>query len=205
MIADSVLAVLRDACEFSKPLVAGSWSAGNGDLGVGNLHRRSLLDGVGIPWAAWLAREGILVDQQILEPVLDLRHGRVLGSRSHLCNLNRPLLNRTNRARAGLLILNRSLLGRRSGNWGRNRSWVIDNGDLETQLQLRLGGTVELLVDGCVCRVEDNERGRAVGVAFEDGLGGGGDGEEESELLDCLLLALDHNHRECNGNNVRLV
>ena len=47
--------------------------------------------------------------------------------------------------RAGLLVLDGSLLG--------CRGWMVDDGDLETKLELGLGCTIELLVDRGVCRV----------------------------------------------------
>lgn len=48
---------------------------------------------------------------------------------------------------------------------------MVDDGDLETELQLGLGGTVELLVDGGVGWIEDDEGCGAVGVTLEDSLG----------------------------------
>jgi hypothetical protein len=75
---------------------------------------------------------------------------------------------------AGLLVLNSSRLG--------DDGLLVGNGDLETELQLGLGGTVELFIDGGIGRVESNEGRGAVGVAFEDGIRRGRNLEQGTQL-----------------------
>lgn len=65
---------------------------------------------------------------------------------------------------------------------GRLLILLVDDGDLETKLELGLGRTVELLVDGSVVWVEGYEIRGTVGVTLKDGLGGGRDGEQEPQL-----------------------
>ena len=66
---------------------------------------------------------------------------------------------------AGELVLDGGRLG--------DDGLSVSDGDLQTQLQLGLGGTVELLVNGDVGRVEGDEGRGTVGVALEDSVRGG--------------------------------
>ena len=75
---------------------------------------------------------------------------------------------------ARLLVLDGSRL------WS-DRFLVLD-GDPETKLELGLCSTIELLIDGCVIRVENYEGCRAVGVAFVDCLRGRWECKEETKL-----------------------
>jgi hypothetical protein len=92
--------------------------------------------------------------------------------------------------RAGLLVLDGSRLG--------YDGLLVGDGDPETQLQLGLGGTVELLVDRGVGRVEGDEGRGAVRVAFEESLGRGRDGEQVSKLWRENRSAL-HPRRNASG------
>lgn len=53
---------------------------------------------------------------------------------------------------------------------GRLLILLVDDGDLETKLELSLGCTVELLVDRKVVWVEGYEISGTVGVTLKDGL-----------------------------------
>ena len=69
------------------------------------------------------------------------------------------------------------------GSWLWCDRLLVLNSDLETELELGLGRTVELLVDGGVAWVEDNECRSTIGVTFEDGFGGWWDRKEEAKLV----------------------
>lgn len=58
----------------------------------------------------------------------------------------------------------------------------VAEGDSELELLLRLGGTVELLPDGDVARVEDNVGGSRIGVAFKGCVGFRGDAKACADL-----------------------
>jgi hypothetical protein len=185
VVADSVLAFLGHTGKLSKPLVASSSSPSNGDFGAGwrsHLGRLLVLCVCGAAAGGaddrrrGLGAETRLVDKEVLEAILDLSNGsradsllRVdlldlfLDAGSIVSGLGNGglLLNRADWA--GLLVFDGSLL------WGGSR--VVDDSDLETELQLSLGGTVELLVHGGVGWVEDDEGCGAVGVTLEDSLG----------------------------------
>jgi hypothetical protein len=73
------------------------------------------------------------------------------------------------------------LVRNRGGLWS-NRLLIFD-GDLETKLELGLRSSIELLVDRCIVRIEDNEGCGTIGVTFEDSFGGRRDCKEESKLF----------------------
>jgi hypothetical protein len=185
VVADSVLAFLGHTSKLSKPLVASSSSASNGNFSAGwgsHLGRLLVLCVCGAAAGGaddrrrGLGAETRLVDKEVLEAILDLsnrsRANSLLGidlldlfldARSIVSGLSNRGLLLDGADWAGLLVLNGSLL------WGWGR--VVDDGDLETELQLGLGGAVELLVDRGVGWVEDDEGCGAVGVTLEDSLG----------------------------------
>jgi hypothetical protein len=185
VVADSILAFLGHTSELSEPLVTSSSSASNGNLGAGwgsQLRRLLVLCVCGAAARGaddrrrGLGAETRLVDKEVLEAILDLSNRSransllwidlldlFLDTRSIVSGLSNRSLLLDGADWAGLFVLDGSLL------WGWGR--VVDDGDLETELQLGLGGTVELLIDGGVGWVEDDEGCGAVGVTLEDSLG----------------------------------
>lgn len=59
---------------------------------------------------------------------------------------------------------------------------LVLGGNAELKLLLRLGSSIELLVDRDVVRVEDDICGSRVGVSLDDALGALGDAQDVSEL-----------------------
>lgn len=131
-------------------------------------------------------------DEQILESALKFCDGTCEGSlfgivdcrrslRSWGCGLNEGLSD-------GLTLDNWADWGRLlffvfNGSWLRCNRLLILDGHLETKLELCLRSTIELLVDGGIVCVEDDEGCGTVGIALEDGFGGGWDRKEESKLI----------------------
>jgi len=120
-------------------------------------------------WLLWLG-DGAGSDRGWL---LGVCGSRCLGSS---CGCRRPswLLLNNGADGAWLLVLD-------SGRLRSNRRLIIDS-DLETELELRLGSSIELLIDRCVGRIEGNEGSGTIGVTLEDSFGRRWDSKEESKL-----------------------
>lgn len=127
---------------------------------------------------------GVCGDQQILESTLKFCNGgeSLLSvfnswwlSRCRSCRFDKGLGNRlplNNGAdRSGLLLLVFD------GSWLWCNRFLLVDGDLESKLQLGLCSSIELLVDGGVVRVKNDEGGGTVGIALEDSLSRWRDGE----------------------------
>lgn len=218
LVANGVLALVGHASELCKPLVScrGSPGDSNGNLSArgGDNGRGSLVDGLaggagsGAHDGARAAGAGVgkrRVDEQLLELALELGDGHGLGPLRGVVD-NRGLRGHDEgrAGRRGRAVRDGVLFGRAGdvvldgGGLG-DDGLLVSDGDLQTQLQLGLGGAVELFIDGGIRRVEGDEGSGAVGVALKDGVGGGRDLEQGPQLLcreghvsrgDLLLLLL---------------
>jgi hypothetical protein len=202
LVANGVLALVGHASELCKPLVScrGSPGDSNGHLSArgGDNGRGSLVDGLaggagsGAHDGARAAGAGVgsrRVDEQLLELALELGDSHGVGPLRGVVD-NRGLRGHDEgrAGRRGRAVRDGGLLGRAGdvvldgGGLG-DDGLLVSDGDLQTQLQLGLGGAVELFIDGGIRRVEGDEGSGAVGVALKDGVGGGRNLEQGSQLL----------------------
>jgi hypothetical protein len=147
--------------------------------------------------AAWRAGDGRsgglaesrVIDKKLLESALQLAHGTrvdcLLGIVDSRWSGWSRSGGRFDIASAGRFFVSRAGLTRPfvlDSGWFRCNRLLFLDVHSETKLELGLGSTVKLLVDGCIVRVKDDESCGAVGVTFEDSFGGRRNGKEEAEL-----------------------
>ena len=204
LVADGVLALVGHAGQLCKPLLPCSGTASDGDWNLSARRGGGGFNDCGcsnvVRWEGrrgprgWGAAEvelGSSREEELLELTLELGNthglgalgrlgGRGLGGESWSWSwswLWRGLTGKDGSllGQAGDLVLDGGRLG--------DDGLPVCDGDLQTQLQLGLGGTVELLVDGDIGRVERDKGRSTVRVALEDGVGGGRDLEQGAKLL----------------------
>ena len=119
---------------------------------------------------------GRLTDGRLLLHV-DGGSGILLGGSSNGLFLGREV------GKDLILLSNRSSSGLVAGlGLGRSRPASIEDGGLDAQLELCLGCTQQLLVDGGVVAAQGHVAGGGVGVALEEQALGGQDGKQGAQL-----------------------
>lgn len=124
--------------------------------------------------------ESRVVDKELLESTLEITngtriHGRLGGNSLNVrdsCSRRNNWLENATKSWLFLHRLNwRWLFVLHCGRFGNHRCLVLHSNP-NAKLELSLSSTIELLVDGGIGRIESYEGSGAVGITFEDSLGG---------------------------------